>query len=76
MELQKLVMKFSTQRKVKLEIFDLLGQKIADLVNDYQTPGKYEVEFNSSLYNISSGTYFYKLTTTGRSLIKKFVLIK
>lgn len=62
--------------QVKLEVFDLLGQKICDLVNDYQMPGNYEFEFNSSVYNITSGIYFYKLSTTGRSQIKKFVLIK
>lgn len=62
--------------KVQLEIFDLLGRKICELINEYQISGKYEVEFNSSLYNISSGIYFYKLTTTGRSQIKSFVLIK
>jgi hypothetical protein len=61
---------------VKLEVFNLLGEKIADLVDEHQMPGKYEFEFNSSVYNISSGIYFYKLTTTGRSQIKKFVLIK
>lgn len=61
---------------VKLEVFNLIGEKIAELVNDYQSPGKYVVEFNSVNFNISSGIYFYKLTSTGRSLYKKFVLIK
>lgn len=61
---------------VTLTIYDVLGRKVCDLVNEYQQSGKYEVEFNSSLYNISSGIYFYKLTTTGRSQIKSFVLIK
>jgi len=61
---------------VKLEVFNLLGEKIADLTDEHQMPGKYELEFNSSVYNISSGIYFYKLTTTGRSQIKKFILIK
>ena len=62
--------------KVQLEVYDLLGQKVCDLVNEYQHSGEYEVEFNSTLYNISSGIYFYKLKTTGRSSIKTLVLIK
>lgn len=61
---------------VKLEVFNLIGEKIAELVNDYQSPGKYVVEFNSVNFNISSGIYFYKLTSTGMALYKKFVLIK
>lgn len=61
---------------VKLEIFDVLGRNICTLVNEYQPSGQYEFEFNSSIYNISSGIYFYKFSTTGRSQIKRFVLIK
>ncbi len=62
--------------KVKLEIFDLIGRKVCTLVDDYQNSGKYEVEFNSELYNISSGIYFYKFSTTSYSQTKKLVLIK
>ncbi len=62
--------------KVNLSVYDILGRKIANLVDIEQAPGVYEVEFNSSFYNISSGIYYYKLKTTGRSQVKSFVLIK
>lgn len=62
--------------KVNLTVYDILGRKITELVNEEQNPGIYEVEFNTEVYDIKSGVYFYKLTTTGWSQVKSFVLIK
>ncbi len=63
-----------------LKIYDVLGNEVATLVNDYQSPGEYEVEFNASGYGLSSGVYFYRLTFSSRavvsSFVKKFVLMK
>jgi len=48
---------------ITLKVYDILGNKIATLVNEEKLPGVYEVEFNtSSIKNLSSsGTYFYQL---------------
>ena len=59
---------------VKLEIFNSLGQKVEELVSDQQLAGKYIINFDAS--NMSSGTYFYKLTTPSFSETKKMTLIK
>jgi len=59
---------------VKLSVFNMLGQKVADLVNGEQNPGKYQAPFNAS--NLSSGIYFYRLTAGSFVSIKKMVLIK
>ena len=53
---------------VKLEIFNSLGQKVEELVSDQQLAGKYIINFDAS--NMSSGTYFYKLTTPSFSETK------
>jgi D-alanyl-D-alanine carboxypeptidase len=42
-----------------LKIFDILGNEIATLVDEYKPAGIYEVEFNAS--SLSSGVYFYQL---------------
>ncbi|WP_337866430.1 exo-alpha-sialidase [Ignavibacterium sp.] len=46
-----------------LNIFDLLGRKIATLLNESITSGKYEVEFNTNtIPDLKSGIYFYQIT--------------
>lgn len=59
---------------VTLKIYNALGQEIKTIVNEFQNSGKYSVEFNGS--NLSSGIYFYKLTTKNHTAIKKFILMK
>ncbi|MFZ1282171.1 MAG: T9SS type A sorting domain-containing protein, partial [Ignavibacteriaceae bacterium] len=59
---------------ITLAIYDILGRKIATLLNEEIIPGYYEVEFNSS--NLSSGIYFYKLSTPNYSETKSMVLLK
>ncbi len=39
----------------------LLGNEVATLVNEEKPAGSYEVEFNA--INLSSGIYFYKLSS-------------
>jgi hypothetical protein len=70
--------------KVTLEIFDVLGVKVAQLVNQDQSAGYYSVDFNSSSLSkgISSGVYLYKITTVDKAMgnsfsaIKKMMLLK
>lgn len=50
------------ESNVTLKIYDVNGRLVADLIkNKYYNTGFHDVEFNSSLYNLSSGIYFYKL---------------
>lgn len=42
-----------------LKVFDVLGNEIATLIDEYKPAGKNEVEFNAS--QLSSGVYFYQL---------------
>lgn len=59
---------------VNLSIFNLLGEKVAELVNEVKESGNHSVVFNAS--NLSSGTYIYILTVNGNILTKKMTLIK
>ncbi len=59
---------------VNISVFDILGRKVATLVNQKQTPGKYKVKFNGS--KLSSGVYLFKLTSGNVSITKKMELIK
>jgi len=61
---------------VSLELFDILGNKVAVLVNSRLNSGTYSFDLNISDYNISSGTYFYVLTSGLNRDIKKMVVLK
>jgi hypothetical protein len=62
------------QSNVSLSVFNLLGQKVADLVNKQLEPGNYNVSFDAS--GLSSGVYLYQLRTDESTIVKKMQLIK
>lgn len=63
--------------QVKLKVYSLTGQVVDLLVDAFQTPGKYSIDFNASKYSeMSSGIYFYKLETNYTSDIKKMIFAK
>ena len=59
---------------VELTVFDLLGRRVAMLVNERQQAGKHAIEFEASL--LSSGSYFYRLETENKSLTKTMQIVK
>jgi hypothetical protein len=61
-------------RQVTLKIYDILGKEAMTLVNERQSPGLYEIQFDGS--KLSSGIYFYKLTAGDFSDVKSMILIK
>jgi hypothetical protein len=62
------------QGVVKLTVFDILGNEVATLENGTMQAGSYIVDFNTT--NLSSGVYFYKLTSGNFTDTKKMLLIK
>lgn len=59
---------------VELKIYNILGEEVAILVNEFQNKGAHEVSFRSNY--LSSGIYFYRLSTGDYNQIKKMILIK
>ncbi|MFI5406815.1 MAG: T9SS type A sorting domain-containing protein, partial [Nitrososphaerales archaeon] len=59
---------------VTLKIYDILGNEITTLVNEQKEPGTYEIYFDAS--GLSSGMYYYTLTSSGFSETKKMILLK
>jgi len=60
--------------KVSLKIFNVIGQKVAVLVNENLSAGIYSYKWNGR--DQASGIYFYKLITDSYSEMKKMVLLK
>lgn len=63
-----------SQEFVSLKVFNALGKEVAELVNRNLAAGNYSVDFNAS--KLSSGIYFYTITTNKFSSTKKMILIK
>jgi len=62
---------------VSLKVYDVLGNEVATLVDEYRAAGEYEVEFSSSvLQQISSGMYIYQLSAGNFTKTMKMVLLK
>jgi hypothetical protein len=59
---------------VKLSIYNVSGQKIAELADGIRNAGFHTVEFDGSKFN--SGIYYYNLEVDGKSITKKMVLTK
>ena len=59
---------------VSLKVFNILGKEVATLVNETKSAGNYSINFNAS--GLSSGVYFYQLTTDNFTSTKKFTLMK
>lgn len=59
---------------VQLEVFDLLGRKVSEILNEPKNAGRYSINFDAS--NLTSGLYLYRLQVGEHVLTKKMTLIK
>jgi len=59
---------------ITLKIYNILGQEVAELVNEEKQPGVYEVNWNAS--GFASGVYFYQLRAGSFVETKKMILLR
>ncbi len=65
--------------KVELAIYNIKGQKVKTLINENKLQGRHTVVWNGRNETgkmAASGIYFYKLTSVGRTQVKKMLLMK
>ncbi|MFA5832213.1 MAG: T9SS type A sorting domain-containing protein [Bacteroidota bacterium] len=60
--------------KISLKVFDAIGREVVTLVNEVKETGTYSVRFDGA--TLSSGIYFAKLTSAGKTQIRKLLLMK
>ncbi len=60
--------------RVTLAVFNMLGERVATLVDGTMEPGTYAATWNAS--GASSGVYFYRLSAAGHVLTKKAILLR
>ena len=59
---------------VKLKVYNLLGQEVKTLANEYKEAGAYTINFDAS--NLTSGMYIYKIEAGSFTQTRKMTLIK
>ncbi|MDP4117476.1 MAG: T9SS type A sorting domain-containing protein [Bacteroidota bacterium] len=60
--------------QVTIKVYDVLGNEVRTLVNEYKSAGQYSVNFDAG--KLSSGMYIYRITAGGYTSAKKMTLIK
>lgn len=69
----------ANESNLTIEVFNIKGQKVKTLVRGAYTPGYYSVIWNGtddSNKHVTSGVYFYRMTTRNEVLTKKMLLLK
>ena len=59
---------------VTLEVFNMLGQRVASIADGQQSAGTHTVDFDAS--NLTSGVYIYRLTAGSTVINKRMTLVK
>lgn len=70
----KIDFNLAKESKVQVTIYNLLGEKIKNLLNKTESAGKHSILFNAK--NLDSGVYFYKLKAGNFVSVKKMILLK
>lgn len=70
----KIIYSIPINSKVQLEVYNILGQKVEELINENQNAGTYSIDFENK--NLPSGIYVYKLSTKTNQISKKMLILK
>ncbi|MCB9219855.1 MAG: T9SS type A sorting domain-containing protein [Ignavibacteriales bacterium] len=70
----KISFTLSESNHVKLKVYDILGNYINTLIDEFKNSGSYEIRFNA--FELASGTYVYTLQQGKNILSKKCILLK
>jgi hypothetical protein len=75
----KIIYYINVAGNVKIEMFDILGRKVSELINDFQQVGKYEIEWTAtdlSGHFLPSGTYIVTMQLVNQIQSIKISLLK
>ncbi len=75
----KIVYEIPAASHVSIEIFNILGQKVKNLVNQYHEANFYSVDWDGTDQagqRLATGLYFYKIISGEHTVSKKMMLLK
>ena len=61
---------------VKIEVYDLQGKKVATLLNENKSAGKFETTFSTDKFKIEEGIYLLFIQFNGQTVCKKIISSK
>ena len=70
----EIIYSFPFSSPISLKVYDLLGTEVSTVVDKVQDAGFYTAQFYGS--HLSSGVYFYRLTSLENTITKKLILMK
>ncbi|WP_337872997.1 glycoside hydrolase family 3 N-terminal domain-containing protein, partial [Ignavibacterium sp.] len=70
----RIVFKLSSDINVSIDVFNILGEKVAEITNHFYQAGTHQLQFDA--INLGSGIYFLKLNAGNKNLIHKILLLK
>ena len=70
----KIIFGLKKAGNVEITVYDILGNKVATLLNGHKEAGNHLIRFNGS--NLDSGVYFYKIVSNGFVQTKKMLMLK
>ncbi len=70
----RIVYSVPDQTHVRLAVYNVVGQRVATLVNEQKPAGRHDVIFDAS--GLSSGIYLYQLRTDTRTMSRQMLLVK
>ena len=71
----KIAFNLQQDAKTRLTVYNVIGEKVADLVDDFLSAGRHEIAFNGD--KLASGIYLYKIEVDNQFTdIKKMILMK
>ena len=59
---------------VSIKIYDMVGKEVATILNEYKPAGTYTIKYNPK--SLSSGVYFYRITSGSLTQTKKMIILK
>jgi hypothetical protein len=72
----KIHYQIASGNNVSLKAFNTMGQEVKSLVNEFQQPGQYTVNFNTQENRLSSGIYYCRIITGAQSKVIKMLYLK
>ena len=67
------------ESRVRIDIYNVMGQKVAAVVDAHYQPGFHAVNWGGTTTSgsaLSSGMYFYRIHTENFTAVKKLILVK
>ena len=68
----KIKYEIGTTGITKLIVYNILGQNVKTIINEYKNPGTYEIQFDAP--NLPSGIYYYRLESGSFSKVNKMLV--